>query len=785
MVQRANENTGRGRRWSLLPGRRPNLVARLAEQMPIESARRPLLAPSSLYADAKAAIQTFHQENLDPILTDLYVSYHDLLRRPDHPLIVEERRRLLGGVIGDNPNQVEDSATIQQHVNAGYHFALGVFGLTLFGTTFGSTLALAVAFAGLSILSIPIVVSAAQELVYKRTIGTAVLDGIVSVCLLGLGYLMPQALFFLAYWTSAQLFFSVRDRSVKSMSSIFGDQPRFVWLLSDGVEVQTAIEKVQADDIIVVRAGETVPVDGVVVQGIASIDQHMLTGESQPAEKSAGDRVFAATITLSGSIHVRVEQAGSETVAAQINELLYRTADHRSSLELQSETIARRAAPIFLGISIATLPILGVTSALATLMAYFGYEMRLLAPLSISNYLSVATRHSILIKDGRALEQLSQVDTVVFDKTGTLTQEQPHVAHIHTCAGYTSATVLGAAAAAEYKQTHPIARAILEAARQQEIQPLPIDDATYEIGYGLRVQAGGQLIRVGSARFITNEGIAIPAEAEAVQAQCREQGHSLVYVALDDALAGMLELHATVRPEVQEIVAGLHARGQQLYIISGDQEQPTRRLAQELGIDYYFAEVLPEDKAGLITQLQEQGRTVCFVGDGINDSIALKKAHVSISLRGASTIATDTAQIILMDESLQQMVRLFDLSSDMNANMKVNFALTILPSIFSVFGVYFLHFGVVSTTFTTFSGTLAGIGNSMLPLLRAEGLDEQHHNKLTDAQAQTESLSQPEQPELADARPTTSGANGANGANRANRTNGAEQPEQPELANVR
>jgi len=265
----------------------------------------------------------------------------------------------------------------------------------------------------------------------------------------------------------------------------------------------------------------------------------------------------------------------------------------------------------------------------------------------------MASEQSILIKDGRALELLSQVDTVVFDKTGTLTQEQPHVGKIYTLQDYQENDLLKYAAAAEYKQKHPVAKAIIQAAHERELNLPEIDEAKYEIGYGIKVTISNQLIRVGSVRFMEMEEIAIPKKIRKILSSCHEFGYSLVMVAIDNQLAGAIELHATIRPEAKSIIKGLRQRNMSLYIISGDNEKPTQRLAEELGIDNYFADTLPENKATLIQQLIDAGKVVCFVGDGINDSIALKKAHVSISLKGASTVATDTAQIVLMDASLK------------------------------------------------------------------------------------------------------------------------------------
>ena len=262
------------------------------------------------------------------------------------------------------------------------------------------------------------------------------------------------------------------------------------------------------------------------------------------------------------------------------------------------------------------------------------------------------------------MELLKDVDTVIFDKTGTLTLDQPEIGDIHTCAEENVDTVLAYAAAAEHRQTHPIARAILAEASKRRVPVPEVDGARYEMGFGLSVQLDDQLIRVGSERYMSLEQIAIPCGIQSVLDTGQENGNSLVMVAVDDQLVGAIELRAALRPEVKAVVAELCERQLRIVILSGDQEEPTRKLARELGISSYYANTFPEEKASRVAQLQAEGRSVCFVGDGINDSISLKKANVSISLRGASTAAMDSAQIVLMDQGLRQLPFILNLSHE-------------------------------------------------------------------------------------------------------------------------
>jgi P-type E1-E2 ATPase len=247
------------------------------------------------------------------------------------------------------------------------------------------------------------------------------------------------------------------------------------------------------------------------------------------------------------------------------------------------------------------------------------------------------------------------------------------------------------------------------------------DAASYAVGFGIRVQVDGRLVRVGSARFMAREGLALPADAAAVQAQAQELGHSLVCIGIDETVAGMLELAPSIRPEAQALIDWLRGRGIGTCIISGDHAAPTRQVAARLGVDQYFADTLPEHKADHIRRLRAAGRFVCFVGDGINDAVALKSAQVSISLKGASSAATDTAQVIFMDGTLRPMRTLFTLGDELERTMRGNLVLSIAPGVANIAGIYLLHVTLPVSMALFYTGTLAGLANSILPLVRHQG----------------------------------------------------------------
>ncbi len=455
-----------------------------------------------------------------------------------------------------------------------------------------------------------------------------------------------------------------------SLTHLFGEQPHRVWVILEGVEVEIPFAELRVGDILVLDAGQLVPVDGVIVHGTAMLDEHRLTGESQAAEKGVGDAVLAATLLLGGRIRVRVEKTGAETAAARIGEILSRTVDRQEArLADQFKSVEHTLVPSLAAGALGWM-VSGPITGLALMGCNYLVGTIPLRLLPLLNGLSLGAERGILIKDGRALERLHAIDTIIFDKTGTLTLERPQVVELHASPGWDEDEVLRLAAAAEHRQTHPIARAILEAAATRRLAVPLVDEAHYEIGSGLAVKLEGRRIRIGSQRFLEMEGLRLPAHLRMIQHASQGQGHSLVFVAVEETMAGAIELGATLRPETQAVVQGLQRRGFTLYILSGDQEAPTRKLAAELGMSGYFANTLPEQKAEHVKQLQQQGHRVCFIGDGINDAVALLQADVSISLRGATTVATDAAQVVLMEDHLEQLEVLLDLAGAYDRHLR-------------------------------------------------------------------------------------------------------------------
>ncbi len=564
---------------------------------------------------------------------------------------------------------------------------------------------------------IPSFESAYQVLFKEKRLGVDVLDAIVVLVCLATRQIFPGTVLAWTLSAARKLMKRTEDNSKKMLLNVFGKQPRFVWLDANGVEVETPLEKLKVNDVIVIHTGEAVPVDGEVVGGMAMIDQHTLTGESAPAEKTLGDKVFAATTLIAGKIRVSVTSTGEETTAAKLARILNDTARFKLHSQSQGERLADHAVTPTLALGALGLATIGVNSAVAIVNCDLGTGIRMAAPTAMLSSLTLCAQYGILVKDGRALEVMPKVDTFLFDKTGTLTRERPEVGRIFLFDQYSENDILSWAAAAENKFSHPIAKAILDRFKQLNV-PLPqTDDSKYRVGYGIIVHVDGHTVHVGSARFMKHEKITLPDALEPILEEVHDDGNSLILVSVDGDLSGALEMRAAERPEAAAVIAALRRGGaKHLAIISGDHERPTRKLAERLKMDRYFAEVLPEDKAKYVELLQAEGRTVCFIGDGVNDSIALKKADLSISLRGASTIATDTAQVVFMEESLKKLIELQMVARDLERNVKRSWLLILGPNLICIGGAFFGGFGVMHSMVFNQIGGLLALGNGLLPL---------------------------------------------------------------------
>jgi Cu2+-exporting ATPase len=567
----------------------------------------------------------------------------------------------------------------------------------------------------------PILRRAEYSLVKEHTLKNDALSAVVSIISLGLGVQLAAAIQNFVYHLGRQMVAQSKDLSTQTLSAVFNQQSTQVWVVREQIEIQIELENLQMDDIVVVKTGEIIPVDGVIIKGCATVDQQALTGESIPVEKELADDVFAATLIISGELYIHVEKTGADTTIAQLAEILTNTTDFKTTLQLKGEYWANKSSLPLITASVISIPFLGLTSATTLLFSSPTNTIQVMTSMQTSNYMTLIACHSILIKDGRALESLGKIDVVLFDKTGTLTEAHPVVAHIQSFSTLTEDQILTYAAAAEIRLTHPIAKAIINEAQKRGLQLPEVEEAYYKMGHGIVVQLDGNLIQVGSHRFMQKENINVP----------NNSNLSAIFIAINGHMVGCIELQANIRDEIPQVIGLLRQQGiKKIIIVSGDHHQPTKNLAEKLGIDEYFYETLPEEKAVIVEQLQQQGHRVCFIGDGINDTLAMQKADVSISLAGAASIATDMAQIVFLDGNLYHLNKLFEIAKRLNSGLKNsllfwatygagNIALTIL-----------FPLGLMTSSLLFASFFTLGLGHAILPLALLEPKNLKDQKKL-------------------------------------------------------
>lgn len=507
------------------------------------------------------------------------------------------------------------------------------------------------------------------------------------------------------------------EQSRKYLDEIFGKQTRFAYLLKDGKETQVPVETLMENDIISVNTGEQIPVDGIVIDGEAMIDQHNITGESAPVERSEGEEVFASTLLVAGKALVKALKTGEYTYASQIIEIINTAAKHKVKAQSTGERLADRMVIPTLCMGAVGLLTAGPDALLAIVNADYGTGIRIAAPIAVLSHLAIAAKQGVLIKEAHVLERLKDTDVVLFDKTGTLTKEVPEVSRIISADGsFEETNILLYAAAAEQKFSHPISRALLEKAEQLAMILPPRNESEYHVGFGIKVGIYDDLVKVGSSRYIARERIDIPESIQKELRNTRAQGNSAILVAVNEKLVGMIEFQSSRRPEAGIVIDKLRKRGiREIVLISGDHEAPTRYLADKLGVDRYFAGILPQEKAEYVRLLQKEGKKVIMVGDGVNDSVALSCADIGISISGASTIALDVSDVVFMDGDLRKFDYLFDISDAFNRNVKRSFLMILIPNTLCIAMAFFRLAGLSASMVLNNGFNLLSAINGMLP----------------------------------------------------------------------
>lgn len=476
----------------------------------------------------------------------------------------------------------------------------------------------------------------------------------------------------LEHWT--------RQRTRASLTALYrGDDPQ-VWVRREGRESRIPMSAVRKGDLVIVRAGERIAVDGVVVEGVALVDQSSMTGESLPKRRGPRLSVYAGTVVTEGTLVVDARRVGGETRFAHIIRLLERSDGRKAAVTNTAEQLARRAVPWTFGLSAAVAGLSGNwRRGASVLVVDYSCALKLATPLTMKSAVIESASRGAVIKGGRPLEQLARVDAFVLDKTGTLTEAHPRVVDVLPINGFTREFVLRNAACLEEHFQHPVATAVVRAALTEEVHHDELHaEVDYVLAHGIASTLEGDRILVGSRHFVEeDEGIDISCANAQVEALA-VQGCSALYVAVGGELAGVIGIEDPLLADAGSVIAKLRDLGAaRIVLVTGDNEASAREVAGRLGIDELHSEVLPDDKVRIIEGLQGEGHVVAMVGDGMNDSAALAHADVGISVSHGADVAREACDVLLMEDRLAALPDAVRLARKAMERARVNFGLTI------------------------------------------------------------------------------------------------------------
>ena len=522
--------------------------------------------------------------------------------------------------------------------------------------------------AALSILFLPSLASAATAILLSAPV---MLDGIVTLWTRGIKVevLDASALTFCMvcqdYFTAAIIVFMLstgrymeelsENRTTGLLKNLLKPQVEKIWIEIDGQEVEINYTDARIGDRVICGAGEIIPLDGVVVSGEASVNQSSITGESVPVHVAPGANILSGAVIEDGQIIFEASRIGSETSMARIDKFLENSLRYHSESQKKTDELADKLVPLTLGLGLGILATTrDLTKAAAVLTVDYSCAIKLTNPVAVRVSMYTAAHEGVLLKGSQAMDGLARIDTLIFDKTGTLTRGKLRVTNIIPFNNMEKNDLLAIAASAEEHYSHPVARALLQAAKDTALTLLPASQVDFIVAHGVSAYIDDCHVLVGSRHFMEDdEGINCSA-ADKVSTGLQEQGKNLLYIACDEKLTGIIGLRDELRPEAAKVLAALKETGiKKIMILSGDSKLTVQAITAQLpDIDEFHWELNPEEKAEIVTRLQQKGDKIAFAGDGVNDAPALVTADVGICMPGGADLARESAQVILMRDDL-------------------------------------------------------------------------------------------------------------------------------------
>ena len=500
-----------------------------------------------------------------------------------------------------------------------------------------------------------------------------------------------------------------RSRTGHAIKALLGLAAKTAHRIHDGQEQEIAVDKIQKDDVLRVRPGEKVPIDGVIVDGQSNIDESMITGEPMPVSKRAGDKVIGATVNQTGSFLMRAERIGSETVLAQIVQMVAEAQRSRAPIQKLVDTVAGYFVPAVIGVAIITFIVWSIVgpapsmayalvNAVSVLIIACPCALGLATPMSIMVGVGRAAQAGILVKNAQAIEVTEKVTHLVTDKTGTLTAGKPEVVSQVGANNVSERDLLRIAASVESQSEHPLARAIVESAKKEKIELGNVTDFQSTTGGGVAGNLDGQTILIGKEKFLADSNVRFPEELTKEVHRLQERAETTVWVAANGKAVGVLEIADPIKPTSREAVRELHEMGLKIIMCTGDNRRTAESVARELGIDEFKAEVMPDEKIEIVRDLKSEGAIVAMAGDGINDAPALAAADVGIAMGTGTDVAIESAGITLVKGDLMGIVKAIHVSRAVMRNIRQNLFFAFIYNALGVpiaAGVLYPFFGLV------------------------------------------------------------------------------------------
>lgn len=472
-----------------------------------------------------------------------------------------------------------------------------------------------------------------------------------------------------------------RGKTTGAISALLALAPESAVVRRQGQELTIPTEEIVAGDTVIVRQGGRIPVDGVITDGHAAVDESAITGESLPVEKVPGDTVTSATVTSSGYLELRATRVGGDTTLSQIIRLMEEAASSKAPISRLADRISGIFVPAVMAISLTAALLWALVGgmdvrfclsiAIAVLVISCPCALGLATPVAIMVGTGQAAQQGILIKSAESLELLHKVQTVVLDKTGTVTMGQPRVTDILCAPGVTEEELLCVAASAEKPSEHPLAHAIVEESQARHIPLCPVSGFRSVPGGGIQATLSGEAVLAGNAGYLAQNGVSLAA-MEADAHRLAEDGKTPLFFAESGRLLGCVAVADVVKPNSAKAIAALRRMGRRVVLLTGDNQRTANAIARQIGVDQVIAQVLPQDKAKCVAQLQQQGQRVAMVGDGVNDAPALAQADVGLAIGAGTDIAIESADVVLMKSSLLDIPAAMDLSRAVLRNIKQN-----------------------------------------------------------------------------------------------------------------